>query len=293
MSFRRWLPHEKVVAVRTTSEGNLVVRPRRLSPWTGASLATSVAAGVLASVALIQAQSTGYPAPGSFLLATLVSIGVAATLGKEYRNHPERWRFVGWWAALLFAKAVFAEGGFLMVMPIELLGLLPAFRGVKRASMLKKADFTGSDMSGADISFVHFTNVDFLRTNLAAAQFSEVVFEGCRFNGTEAEGCRFIRCKFFNCQFQDARLPMTKWQHSDIRANIFARAVLRGAEFDAVDLRGSDFENADFCGAKFQELEMVPTRLQGTRLAGVRYDVRTIWSPDATPVQSGAVREDE
>jgi uncharacterized protein YjbI with pentapeptide repeats len=86
---------------------------------------------------------------------------------------------------------------------------------------------------------------------------------------------------------------MTKWQHSDVRANIFARAVLQGAEFDAVDLRGADFENADFCGAKFQELEMVPTRLQGTRLAGVRYDTRTIWSPDATPVQSGAVKVDD
>lgn len=290
VSAQRWLPYDKVVIVRKRDDDRVVVRPRRMSPWRGAALGTSLGAGIMLSAAISQAQIVGFPTLGSLLIAGLASVGVAVTLGKEYGNHPERWRFLGWWMAFLIAKVIFAGGGFWVVMPIELLALWPALRAAQRTAILRQADLSGADMRDAEVSFLHFKGTDFQRANFRDATFSEVVFEGCRLNGLEGEGVRFYRCKFYNCQFQDARLSESQWRHSDARGSLFMRAILRDAAFDAVDLRTADFENADFQGAKFQELEMVRTRLEGARLAGVRYDDRTVWSPDVQPVQAGAVR---
>lgn len=290
---RRWLPYESFVDVRPSPSGGVQVRPRRMSHWKGASVGTSLAAGVVASAAIAQAQFVGYPPLWSFVLAALVSVGVATVLAREIRNHPERWRFLGWWAGFLFAKIVFSSGGLIAVLPFELLALVPALRAAKRASVVKELEMKRSDLAGADVAYLHFKNADFFEADLTNATFSDVVFEGCRFNYAVGEGAQFVRCKFLWCQFQDARLALSRWQHCDARSTLFMRADLRDAEFDAVDLRDSDFENADFRGAKFQELEMVRTRLHATRLAGVRYNVRTVWSPDASPVQAGAVRVDE
>lgn len=255
-------------------------------------MGTSLAAGIALSVAIAEMQLYGVPNLGSFVMAMLASLGVVFTLGKEFRHHPERRRFVGWWLAFLVTKVAFSPEGFWVVLPIELLALIPALRSVQRASIVRQPDLREAEMAEADVAFIHFKGADFQRANLRKAVFTDIVFEGCSFNGVEAEGVVFQRCKFYNCQFMDARLMGSQWRHSDAKGCFFERAWLQDAAFDAVDLRTADFENADLRGAKFQELEMVRTRLEGARLAAARYDGRTVWSPDAQPSQAGAQRVD-
>ncbi|MGV3616232.1 MAG: pentapeptide repeat-containing protein [Fimbriimonas sp.] len=292
MSRERWLPHQKVVTVWSRPEAGVVVRPRRMSPWTGAAIGTSIAAGFCLSAAIARVQALGFPPPGSVLLVVAMSAVIALLQGHTYRHHPERWRFLGWWIAFVLTKIAFIDETFFLVLPVELLALLPAWWTTKQAARVADGDLQGADLAASNVAYVHIVDSNFTGADLRTALFTEVRFQGCRFNGVDASGARFENCTFVGCDFRDARLFQTKWLRVDAQGCLFARATLTGAEFEAADLRNADFENADLCGAKFWQAEGTDSRLHGARLAGARYDRQTSWSQEVTPVKSGAIRVD-
>jgi uncharacterized protein YjbI with pentapeptide repeats len=115
-----------------------------------------------------------------------------------------------------------------------------------KASDLRQADLTDTDLAGKDFSASALMETSFDRSDL----------QGAKFKGAALKGASFIE--------------------ANLKGATFGGSDLQGANFDKADLTNATFNGSSLKGATFADATFVNTELRGSDLSGVSFDGLTL-----------------
>src|SRR5918993_6063522 len=109
-------------------------------------------------------------------------------------------------------------------------------------------------------------------------------------SGREMSGLYLGACNFLRANLKGTNLDGANLNGAYLAWAYLSEATLKGADLGDADLAGAGLEGADLSGANLCGTNLTRADLTSVKLAGARYDFRTVWPEGFEPHDSGALR---
>jgi hypothetical protein len=108
-------------------------------------------------------------------------------------------------------------------------------------------------------------------------------------SGRDMSGLYLGACNFLRANLKGTNLSGANLSGAYLAWAYLSEATLTGADLGDADLAGAGLEGADLSGANLCGTNLTRADLTSVKLAGARYDFRTVWPEGFEPHDSGAV----
>jgi hypothetical protein len=107
-------------------------------------------------------------------------------------------------------------------------------------------------------------------------------------SGRDMSGLYLGACSFLRANLKGTNLSGANLTGAYLAWAYLSEATLKGADLGDADLAGAGLEGADLSGANLCGTNLTRADLTSVKLAGARYDFRTVWPEGFEPQDSGA-----
>jgi uncharacterized protein YjbI with pentapeptide repeats len=108
-------------------------------------------------------------------------------------------------------------------------------------------------------------------------------------SGRDMSGLYLGACNFLRANLKGTNLDGANLSGAYLAWAYLSEATLKGADLGDADLAGAGLEGADLSGANLCGTNLTRADLTSVKLAGARYDFRTVWPEGFAPHDNGAV----
>jgi uncharacterized protein YjbI with pentapeptide repeats len=108
-------------------------------------------------------------------------------------------------------------------------------------------------------------------------------------SGRDMSGLYLGACNFLRANLKGTNLDGANLNGAYLAWAYLSEATLKGADLGDADLAGAGLEGADLSGANLCGTNLTRADLTSVKLAGARYDFRTVWPEGFKPRDRGAV----